>query len=40
VDNSYTDEVTKAFPQLPIGYEATTKRSARELILPNGQREG
>jgi hypothetical protein len=27
VDNSYIDKVTKAFSQIPIGYDAAAKRS-------------
>jgi len=28
VDNSYTNKVTKAFPEIPSGYGAAAKRSA------------
>jgi hypothetical protein len=40
VDNSYTDKVTKAFPRIPIGYDAAAKRSAWGVILPPGHQEG
>ena len=34
VDNSYTQKVTEAFPEIPSCYRAAVKRSAWGVILP------
>jgi hypothetical protein len=34
VVNSYTDKVTKAFPKIPIGYDAAAKKLASGDFTP------